>query len=582
MECRLSSFSLFLFPTPSNRIFLKQSRQQPRVLAFQHQHEHYPCQDHDQITKKKSIVNINKRINRNDRSLAAAFCDALDDLIDKYSSDAALHPSVDPRHVLKDNFAPVGELPPTPCPVIRGTIPSSLAGGAYIRNGPNPTHPPSGAHHLFEGDGMLHSLLLPSSEKASAAIFSSRFVETYKYLVECRAGRPIFLSVFSGLRGLTGIARVLVFLFRVLTMQVDPTQGTGLANTSLQFSNGRLHALCEYDLPYAVRLSPDDGDISTVGRTANVSTGSMTAHPKKDPVTGETFSFSYGPIQPYVTYFRYDRDGNKSGPDVPISSFKEPTFVHDFAITDRYAIFPDIQIVMKPAEIIRGRRMIGPDLEKVPRLGLLPRYARSDSDMRWFDVPGFNILHVVNAWEEEGGDVVVVVAPNVRPIENAIDRFDLLHVSVEMARIDVRRGTLSRTTLSTENLDFGVIHPDYTGKKNRYAYLGVGNPMPKISGVVKLDFELAGKGECVVAKREFGVGCFGGEPFFVPASSTGEEDDGYVVTYLHDEGKGESSFLVMDARSPELEIVAEVALPRRVPYGFHGLFVTEAELLSQR
>nr|QEY87980.1 carotenoid cleavage dioxygenase 4b [Crocus sativus] len=570
MEYRLSS-SLFHFPSPGNRIFLK----------------HYPSHQDHPITKKKSIsINKGGSISRN-RSLAAVFCDALDDLITRHSFDPdALHPSVDPHRVLRDNFAPVSELPPTPCRVVRGTIPSALAGGAYIRNGPNPNHLPSGAHHLFEGDGMLHSLLLPSSEGGRAAIFSSRFVETYKYLVERRAGRPIFLSVFSGLCGFTGIARALVFFFRFLTMQVDPTKGIGLANTSLQFSNGRLHALCEYDLPYVVRLSPEDGDISTVGRIENnVSTKSTTAHPKTDPVTGETFSFSYGPIQPYVTYSHYDRDGKKSGPDVPIFSFKEPSFVHDFAITEHYAVFPDIQIVMKPAEIVRGRRMIGPDLEKVSRLGLLPRYATSDSEMRWFDVPGFNMVHVVNAWEEEGGEVVVIVAPNVSPIENAIDRFDLLHVSVEMARIDLRSGSVSRTLLSAENLDFGVIHRGYSGRKSRYAYLGVGDPMPKIRGVVKVDFELAGRGECVVARREFGVGCFGGEPFFVPASSKksgGEEDDGYVVSYLHDEGKGESSFVVMDARSAELEILAEVVLPRRVPYGFHGLFVTEAELLSQQ
>ncbi|KAH0850455.1 hypothetical protein Bca4012_007345 [Brassica carinata] len=76
-------------------------------------------------------------------------------------------------------------------------------------------------------------------------------------------------------------------------------------------------------------------------------------------------------------------------------------------------------------------------------------------------------------------------------------------------------------------------------------------------------------------------GCYGGEPFFVardPGDQEAEEDDGYVVTYVHDEVAGESKFLVMDAKSPELEIVAAVRLPRRVPYGFHGLFVKESDI----
>ncbi|MQL92044.1 hypothetical protein Taro_024661 [Colocasia esculenta] len=38
----------------------------------------------------------------------------------------------------------------------------------------------------------------------------------------------------------------------------------------------------------------------------------------------------------------------------------------------------------------------------------------------------------------------------------------------------------------------------------------------------------------------------------------------------------------MDAKSPELDVVAEVLLPRRVPYGFHGIFLRESELRDQQ
>nr|GEV80805.1 carotenoid cleavage dioxygenase [Tanacetum cinerariifolium] len=109
--------------------------------------------------------------------------------------------------------------------------------------------------------------------------------------------------------------------------------------------------------------------------------------------------------------------------------------------------------------------------------------------------------------------------------------------------------------------------------------------MPKISGVVKLDISLSevDRRECIVASRMFGPGCFGGEPFFVakePENPDADEDEGYIVSYVHNENTGESRFVVMDAKSPTLKIVAAVKLPHRVPYGFHGLFIKESDLTT--
>ncbi|CAA6670423.1 unnamed protein product [Spirodela intermedia] len=226
--------------------------------------------------------------------------------------------------------------------------------------------------------------------------------------------------------------------------------------------------------------------------------------------------------------------------DVPLFSVSQPSFLHDFAITENYAIFCDIQIVMQPLQM-------------------------SDRDIRWFDVPGFNPVHTINEWEEDGGATVVLVAPNVLSLE---------HVSGQDGACRQLRGD--------GNLDFGVINTRYLGRRHRYAYLCLWDPQPMVAGVVKIDMEKKG-GDCVAASRMYDPGRFGGELIFVPAPDEGEgEDDGYLVTFLHDENTRKSSFLVMDARSPDLEVVAEVSLPRRVPYSFHGLFVTAEDLRAQR
>lgn len=482
---------------------------------------------------------------------------------------------MDPRYVLSQNFAPVEELPPTECEVIEGSLPSCLD-GAYIRNGPNPQFLPRGPYHLFDGDGMLHSLRISRGR----ATLCSRYVQTYKYSLERRAGSPVIPNVFSGFSGLgPSAARGALTAARILAGQFNPVNGIGLANTSLALFGGRLYAMGESDLPYSLKLTPD-GDIETLGRhNFDGKLGmSMTAHPKVDPETRETFAFRYGPVPPFLTYFRFDAQGRKQ-PDVPIFSLTSPSFIHDFGITQKYAIFADIQIGMNPVEMITGGSPVAAIPNKVPRLGIIPRYAKDESEMRWFDVPGLNIIHCINAWDEE--DAIVVVAPNILSVEHTLERLEMIHASVEMVRIDLKRGMVSRQPLSTRNLDLAVINPRYVGRKNKYVYAAVGDPMPKISGVVKLDVSQTERKERTVGCRTYGEGCYGGEPFFVAREADNPEaaeDDGYLVSYVHDEKRGESQFLVMDARTPDLRTVAAVRLPRRVPYGFHGLFVRECDI----
>ncbi|CAI0476620.1 unnamed protein product, partial [Linum tenue] len=447
--------------------------------------------------------------------------------------------------------------------------------GAYIRIGPNPQYFPRGPYHLFDGDGMLHALTI---SRARPPTLCSRYVRTHKYLTERAAGGPLIPNVFSAFnRFPAGAARAALTAVRIALRQFNPAKGIGLANTNLAFFAGRLFALWEADLPYAIRLT-ESGDVETIGRhDFDGKLGvSMTAHPKVDHRTGETFAFRYGRAPPFLTYFRFDADGGKK-PDVPISSLSRPPFLHDFAITEKYALFVETQIGMDVwRSVFRGGSPLRSDPNKVSRIGVIPRYAADGSEMRWFHVAGFNPVHVLNAWDEEDGHRVGMLVPNVTSVDRALERFDLTHAQVEKVRVDLDTGMVYRVPVSTRNVEFGSVNPCYVGRKNRFVYAGIGDPTPKISGVVKLDV-----GESAVACRMFGPGCFGGEPFFVakdPGSSEADEDDGYLVTYVHNEINGESRFLVMDTQSPELEIVAAVRLPRRVPYGFHGLFVRESDL----
>lgn len=514
-------------------------------------------------------------------SFLEVFLNACDDFIDTYI-DPPRHPFIDPECVLSDNFAPVDELPPTECEVEKGTLPPCL-NGAYIRNGPNPQYFPRGPFHFFDGDGMLHSTKISQGK----AIFCSRYVKTYKYLVEKKAGYSVIPNVFSDFNNLIALViRGAMSITRIIIGQFDPSNGFGPANTSLALFGGKLFALYESDIPYAIKLAPN-GDIITIGShnfDENLSIN-MTAHPKIDPNTNEVFAFRYDPILfPYLTYVRIHPNGVKSH-DLPIFSMTRPSFVHDFAITKNYAIFPDIQIEMNLLGLITGGAPVGTNSRKVPRLGVIPRYAIDESEMRWFEVPGFNMMHAINAWEEDNGDTIVVTAPNILSIEHFLKRLDLVHATIEQVKIDLKTGKVSRNLMSKRNLELACINRTYIGKKNKYIYAAIADPLPKAKGVVKLDvsmLEIDQQPDCIVATRIFGPNCFCSEPFFVPKDHdnvfAADEDDGYVVCYMHNESTRESSFMVMDAKTHDLEIVAVVKLPHRVPYGFHGIFVKESDL----
>lgn len=516
------------------------------------------------------------------KSRLAIIFNALDDFICN-SVDLPLHPSLDPKHVLSGNFAPVGELPPTACDAVEGTLPSCLDGGAYIRNGPNPQFIPKGPYHFFDGDGMLHMIKFSQGK----ATFCCRYVNTHKHAVERETGYPFVPSILSSFNGglLASISRSLLTAARILAGQFDPANhGFGAANTSLALFSGHLYALCESDLPYAVNITTE-GDIITLGRHdfgAAEPFMRMTAHPKIDRVTGEALVYKYDSSPPFLTLFRVDSNGRKQK-CVPIFSMERPPAIHDFAVTENYVVIPDMQIVVNPLSILRGRSPVENDRDKVSRMGIIPRYAEDEEEMVWIEAAGVNPLHCVNAWEENGGDTVCVVATNSLAVDRLMENIDIAQMRMEKISVNLKAKTVQRLPLCPQFLEFGVINPAYAAKKNRYIYAVILGEKRSV-GMVKLDLSLLINevgGDCTVASRHFGPGCHGGEPYFVarePNNPAAEEDDGYLMAYFHDANTHESKFVVMDAKSPSLETVAAVKLPQHIPMGFHGLFLSETDL----
>jgi carotenoid cleavage dioxygenase len=60
---------------------------------------------------------------------------------------------------------------------------------------------------------------------------------------------------------------------------------------------------------------------------------------------------------------------------------------------------------------------------------------------------------------------------------------------------------------------------------------------------------------------------------FVRVGAAPAEDAGYLLSYLYDDRTDSSSRAIVDATAGAAGPVARVALPQRVPYGFHAAWV---------
>jgi carotenoid cleavage dioxygenase len=62
---------------------------------------------------------------------------------------------------------------------------------------------------------------------------------------------------------------------------------------------------------------------------------------------------------------------------------------------------------------------------------------------------------------------------------------------------------------------------------------------------------------------------------FVARADAKAEDDGWVMTYVYDQSRDASDVVILDAQDFEGPPVATIALPVRVPYGFHGNWIAD-------
>lgn len=450
---------------------------------------------------------------------------------------------------LRGHYAPVSdERTDTDLDVV-GRLPDGLR-GTFVRNGPNPQFPPLGRYHLFDGDGMVHAVHLDGD---GSATYANRWVRTAGFEAERAAGR----ALFGGLSE-----------FRLppddVFAAVGPVKNT--ANTHVVRHAGHVLALMEGLGPIEI-----DERLGTVGPYdfGGRLRGSMTAHPREDPATGELVFFGYSPTAPYLRVHTADRDGRLTwSTEVELPG---PVMMHDFVVTETSVVVFDLPAVFDLDAMIAGDPGISWRPERGARVGVLPRGA-DGSATRWVEVEPFWVFHFLNAHDRGDGSIEITGCRAERLNTSFGDEelTDGFRPHLHRWRLDAASGTFDGEPIDDRATDFPRIDDRLAGRPHRYGYsahTAAWSPDEAVfDGVIKYDLTT---GDARV--HTYGPDTVCGEAVFAPDPGGTAEDDGWLLNFVHDLAADESAFVVLDAAT--LEEAARVRLPRRVPFGFHGSFL---------
>jgi carotenoid cleavage oxygenase len=473
---------------------------------------------------------------------------------------------------LEGNFAPVHEEITATDLEVTGTIPDHLD-GRYLRNGPNPVVAPDPAtYHWFLGSGMVHGVRLRDGK---AEWYRNRWVRSRD--VTKALGEPARPGP-------------------------DPAGPDFAANTNVIGHAGRMLAIVEAGfVPYELT-----GELDTVGPCDFDGTlpGGYTAHPHRDPESGELHAVSY--FFGWGNQVRYTVTGTdgrvRRTVDVEVAG---SPMMHDFSLTAEHVVIYDLPVTFdldfvarsapgpfgRPSrwlasQFIGKRRLparmaaaaMGSGGDGFPyawnptypaRVGVMPRES-DGSDVRWFDVEPCYVFHPLNAYDDGGDRIILDVVRHPQMFASDRQGPNEGPPTLDRWTVDLSAGKVIEERLDDRGQEFPRIDERLTGHRHRFGYApAVGTDAGDIdlTGALLRHDLVAGRSEA----RSFGPTHRAGEFVFVPSGPDAAEDDGVLMGFVHDDLSDRTDLVLLDAGT--LEDVARVHVPARIPYGFHGNWI---------
>ncbi|MET0280153.1 MAG: carotenoid oxygenase family protein [Steroidobacteraceae bacterium] len=463
---------------------------------------------------------------------------------------------------------------------VEGTIPPEVE-GAFFRAVPDPAHAPMFDDDItLSADGMIARFLFEGGQ----VDYDIKYVHTHRYKAERKARRALYGQYRNPYTDDPSVR--------------DPTRPDlrTVANTTPVWHAGRLFMTKEDGRPYEINphTLETEGYWDYQGKLRSLT---LTAHPRVDPATGEMFTYGYeagGLATRDVAYVIIDRDGNLKSEQW----FQAPyvASIHDFAITEKYAIFPVYPTTSDLERMQQGGAHWAHQQDLDSWVGVMPRYGKVE-EMRWFKGPkGVSAFHLTNAYDD--GDKVHLdaclsetcafpfmreaggIQRNQWEIQSALTRW-----SIDMADADAG---IVATPIGPPG-DLPRIRDADHGRPYDVVWLPSMNPQakgpPLVGNVVGAAFNALlrldlNTGRVGALAMEPGMAI--NEPVHVPSATPGH--GGWLLAVVDRQATKDydSELWILDADDLAAPPVARVFIPLPVRPQVHGCWVSAEQLAHSR
>ena len=140
--------------------------------------------------------------------------------------------------------------------------------------------------------------------------------------------------------------------------------------------------------------------------------------------------------------------------------------------------------------------------------------------------------------------------------------------------VDLKTGAVDELLLDDQTADFGRVDPRFAGRKTESSFVMPTTPShiedgpSALKGVRRYNRQNMSHSSYIYPDH-----LWPDEHLFIPKDKDAEEGSGWLTGFVYNENTDSSHFSILDSDRLSDGPVAQIDLPQRVPFGFHGTFI---------